>query len=354
MGIQTLIPAMTVAFIVTVAFMLALHPLAIKIGLVDRPGGRKRHDGNVPVVGGIAMLFGMMIGVYLLGPPTGGFISALIAGCLLVGIGAIDDGVSLPATTRVTAQIAAVLIMIFGAQLQLADIGDPFGIGITSMGRFSVIFTLIVSLTMINAYNLVDGIDGLAGSMAAIALLAIAIVAGLNSVFGVAALTVFASIIGFLLFNYPVGWNRSVRSFMGDAGSTLLGFAIVWLTLGIAQGAERVISPVHCLWFAGVPIFDCLTCFVRRSLKGKSPLTPGRDHFHHVLKRGGFGVRQILGVLTGLQFVYASIGLLGFFGGLPDIVMFAGWSVLGLSQYWIIQTIAKSHRLYRWHQVRPA
>ncbi len=348
-----LLPSSMVAFVVTVAFMLALHPLAVQIGLVDRPGGRKRHNGNIPIIGGLAMFAGMAIGTFLLGLPPTAFLSAFVAGLLLIIVGAIDDGISLPPAARIVTQIAVVLIMIYGANLQLADIGDPFGTGIISMGRFTVIFTLLVSLTMINAYNLVDGIDGLAGSLAVVALLAVAVVAGTNSMFGAAAVTVAASVVGFLLFNLPVSWNREFRSFMGDAGSTLLGFSIVWLTLGIAQGAEQVISPVHCLWFAALPIFDCLTCFVRRCLKGKSPFTPGRDHFHHTLKRGGFSAVQKLGVLTGLQVIYAAVGVFGYFAGAPDFMMFAAWCVLGVSQRMIIRTIAVSHRVYRWSQLHP-
>ena len=353
MGIPTLIPAALVATIVTVAIMLALHPLAMKFGLVDEPGGRKRHEGSVPIIGGIAMFIGISIGVYLTGPPTVGFLSAFVAGSLLIVVGAIDDGISLPTSTRIIAQLAAVLIMIYGAGLQLSDVGAPFGTGVIMMGPFSLIFTIVVSLTMINAYNLVDGIDGLAGSLAIVALLAVALVAGTANIFGGVALIVVASIVGFLLFNYPFKWNRLLRSFMGDAGSTLLGFAIVWLTLGVAQGADRVISPVHCLWFAAVPIFDCLTCFVRRSLKRKSPFTPGRDHFHHTLRRGGFGVRGTLGILTGFQLIYATFGLIGHFAGVPDVVMFACWSVLGISQRKIIGTIARSHRWYLWSQAHP-
>ena len=346
-----LLPSSVVAFVVTVAFMLALHPLAIQMGLVDSPGGRKRHDGNIPIIGGIAMFAGMAVGTFLLGLPTTAFMSVLIAGLLLIIVGAIDDGISLPPVARIITQIAVVLIMIYGANLQLVDIGDPFGTGVISMGRFTVIFTLLVSLTMINAYNFVDGIDGFAGSLAVVALLAVAVVAGTNSIFGATAVTVVASIIGFLLFNLPVTWNREFRSFMGDAGSTLLGFSIVWLTLGIAQGAEAVISPVHCLWFAALPIFDCLTCFVRRCRKGKSPFTPGRDHFHHLLRRGGFSARRRLGILTGLQIIYAAIGIFGYFAGVQDYVMFAAWSVLGVSQRSIIHTIAVSHRVYRWSQL---
>ena len=91
---------------------------------------------------------------------------------------------------------------------------------------------------------------------------------------------------------------------------------------------------------------------MRRVLKGKSPFTPGHDHFHHTLVRGGFGVRQKLGILTGLQAVYAIIGILGHFAGVADYYMFAAWSVLGISQYRIIRILARSYRLYRWSQAR--
>jgi len=244
--------------------------------------------------------------------------------------------------------------MIFGADHQLENIGAPFGTGIIPLGSFSVAFTVVVALTMINAYNLVDGLDGLSGSMAIIALLCVAAVSGVDSVFGPAAMVGVAAIVGFLVFNFPTSWNRPVRSFMGDAGSTLLGFMVVWVTLGISQGPEPVISPVHCLWFAAIPIFDCLSCFVCRSLKKKSPFTPGRDHFHHSLRRGAFGVRATVLILGGFQLVYATTGLIGHFVGVPDVVMFTVWSILGLSQRWTIRRIARAHRGYRMSLARTS
>ena len=348
MTANLVIPAVFIAMIVAISFMLALRPLALRVGLVDKPGGRKRHEGHIPIIGGIAIFAGFFAGLFtgvtLVETDPGASLTAFVACALLLIIGVIDDSLTLPATARMTAQVGAVLIMIYGGGHQLSDIGDPFGTGLISMGQFTLVFTLLVTLTMINAYNLVDGIDGLAGSLGLIALLSVALVAGTSSLYGGAAMVAAAAVVGFLMFNFPVVWNRPVRTFMGDAGSTMLGFMIVWLTLGVAQGAERAISPVACLWFAAIPIFDCLTCFVRRALKGKSPFSPGRDHFHHTLTRSGFGVRQVLGILTGLQIIYALVGLAGNFYGIPDYVLFSAWSVLGLSQRWVIRKIAKSHR----------
>ncbi len=325
--------------------MLALRPVAKAVGLIDRPGGRKSHVGDVPVMGGIAMFMGIFSGLLIVMGATPEYASLLFASFLLVSIGVLDDKFALPTGVRLATQFAVAIIMIYGAGLYLQDIGNPFGIGVIELGFLAGPFTIIVALTVINAYNLVDGVDGLAGSLAAIALLGLAAIGGYASPMSAMALAVAAAIAGFLCVNFPVIWNRPVRSFMGDAGSTLLGFTIVWITLGLAQGEVRAVSPVVCLWLAAIPIFDCLTCFVRRAAKGRSPFTPGRDHFHHYLKRGGLGVRQVLAVLTGFQLLYALVAVVGFYMAIPDFAMFAGWALFGLMQRKMIKMIAKYNRI---------
>jgi UDP-GlcNAc:undecaprenyl-phosphate GlcNAc-1-phosphate transferase len=339
--------AILVAFIVTTVFMTAFRPVAKAIGLVDKPGGRKRHAGEIPIIGGLAMFAGVFSALTLFHTENYPLSPLLVASAILVFIGATDDRFHIPPPPRLVAQIGAVLLMVYGTGLSLSNIGDPLGMGEILMGRFTLIFTVLVALSMINAYNLVDGVDGLAGSLSLVALGSVAVIAGPGHPAMFVALVFVGAIVGFLLFNFPTSWNRRVRSFMGDAGSTLLGFSIVWVTLGVSQGPERLVSPVHCLWFASIPIFDFFTCFVRRVSKGKSPFMPGRDHFHHTLMRGGFGVRGTLGVLTGLQLVYAIIGLVGHFAGVSDKAMFTMWAVLGLSQRFIIRLVSRQSRAYR-------
>jgi len=181
--------------------------------------------------------------------------------------------------------------------------------------------------------------------MALIALVAIALVSGYQSPMSWIALVAAASILGFLHFNFPTRHNRKVRTFMGDAGSTFVGLVIVWVTIGVSQGPNAIVTPVVCLWFVAMPVFDLFTCFARRALKGHSPFRPGRDHFHHILQRGGMGVRSVLIVLTGLQVIYAIIGLIGHFAGAADAVMFAAWAIIGVSQHWFIRRYAVMFRL---------
>ena len=342
-----ILPGSAIALVVTIVFMSALRPLAKSVGLVDRPGGHKAHVGDVPIIGGVAMFIGAFAGLVLIQGATVLIATLLLASCLLVVIGVLDDKYALSAGVRIATQVAVVLMMFYGSGFQLTDIGDPFGIGVVSLGPFTLICTTIVSLTVINAYNFIDGADGLAGSLVLVALLAIALVGGYSEPSTAIALTVSASVVGFLMFNFPVPWNRRVRTFMGDAGSTFLGFTILWVVLGASQGADRLISPVIGLWFAAVPIHDCLTCFVRRTWAGKSPFKPGRDHFHHVLNRGAPQARRTIVILTALQIVYAGIGLAGHYAGAPDALMFAGWSILGLTHFLLIRKLAAYKRWFR-------
>ncbi len=338
--------------LVTALMMFALKPLALELHFVDSPGGRKRHVGEVPVIGGVAMFIGVAIGIALLPSSSGEVWLLLVAGGLLVAVGIIDDRFELPASVRLIAQLAAVLIMVFGAGLMMRDIGDPLWIGRILLGPFALVTTILIFASVINAYNMSDGLDGLCGSMVLVSLVAIAFVSAAGSMTRALALTVSAAIIGFLLFNLPIGRRRPFRAFMGDAGSTFLGLSVVWLMVGICQGPERVISPVHGLWFAAVPIFDLFTCFVLRAASGRSPFSSGRDHFHHVLREKGMSVRSSVATLVGLQALYASFGIVSHYAGTPESLLFTLWALLGFGQRRVVQAIGSIYA--RVHNIQSA
>ncbi len=340
-----MLPSIAIAFFITLIFMIALRPLAKSIGLVDMPGGRKQHVGEVPIVGGIAIFLGSAGGLVVSPGDHPFLLPGLVASGLIVAIGVLDDKYSLPASARLTTQIVAVLIMAFGANFIMTNIGDPFGFGVIELGPSALIVTVLITVSVINAFNMIDGVDGLAGTMALIALISVALVAGYNAPVATVALIAAASILAFLMFNFPTPYNRTVRTFMGDAGSMLIGIFVVWITMRISQVPDAIASPVVCLWFVAIPIYDLFTRFVRRALNGHSPFRPGRDHFHNTLARAGLGVRSVLGFLAGLQLIYALIGLTGHFAGASDVVMFTAWSFLGISQHWIVTKYAARYRL---------
>jgi len=337
----------SISLAVTLLLMAALRPLAVNVGLVDRPGGRKAHIGEVPVVGGMAMFAGIFFGFALIPHLDSGYWYLLLSGLLLVVVGVLDDRYDIPAGIRLVAQTCAVIIMVYGGGLVVWNLGNPLGIGNIDLGPFALIFTVLVTLTVVNSFNLVDGVDGLAGSMTIIALLSIVLAGGSSVDTSVIAGVVIASVLGFLVFNYPVYANRRLRSFMGDAGSTLLGLIVVWLTIRVSQGATSQMSPVIGLWFVSIPLFDLFSCFVRRIAKGRSPFRPGREHFHHMLYRAGMSVRQTLGVLTTIALAYAIFGLMGHWYGIPDAAMFYVWATCGAFQFLVLRKASALFRHYR-------
>ena len=341
------IEAALIAFTVVLLFAFALRPVAHAVGLLDRPGGRKTHVGVVPIIGGLCMYLGMLAVLPLVEPPIHGQAPFLVAAGLLVAVGAIDDRFDLLPAVKLMTQGTAALILCLGAGLVARDLGNILFFGDIPLGFLALPFTVLVTISVINAFNMLDGIDGLAGSVALASLVVVAITSLLFG--GGAGLTLaviaIAAVVGFLVVNFPAKFNRPVRTFMGDAGSTMLGFTVVWLGLRLAHGPESVISPVTALWIAALPIFDLFISFGRRLSNGQSPLASDREHFHHILQRAGLTDRQVLLVMGGGAFLVGMTGVLAHRAGVSDGVLFLGLIALGLAQLW---TIRRAWRLARW------
>src|SRR5437868_9906976 len=293
------------------------------------------------------MFIGILVAPMTAVQPTGRA-TLLVPAALLVIVGVIDDRYHVGVSARLAAQTCAVLVMMIGGGLYLRDIGDPFGTGRLGLGILAIPGSVLVALSVINAFNFIDGIDGLAASMAVIGLAAAGLATGLGAPAVRVAAMACGAILGFLLFNFPAFRNRRLRTFMGDAGSTLLGFIVVWFALSISQGADRSLSPVAALWFALMPLSDFFSCVVRRVARGKMPLHAGREHFHYVLMRAGLSGRQVLAVLVAFSVFYAAVGMIGASQKLPDWALFAPWiTLLGLQSF-IIRRLAVHLRHRRW------
>jgi UDP-GlcNAc:undecaprenyl-phosphate GlcNAc-1-phosphate transferase len=318
------------SFIVTVVFMFALRPVAVAVGLVDIPGGRKRHDGPVPIVGGIAMSIGLAFGTALSAHPQ--FWNPTLLGIfLLVVVGTIDDRFDLPANVRLIAQSGAALLVVLGANLLVSSIGEPLFFEVR-LGPFALPFTVLFVITMVNAFNLIDGIDGLAGALALLTFLALTIVGVGAPVFPMIAVTA-AVVAAYLLFNLPLGFNRPVRAFMGDAGSTFLGLLIAAVGVHLSQGAEAKLSPVIGLWFVAVPVFDLFSTIFRRLAERKSPFAPDHEHLHHVLVEHGLSRTETFVCVLALAVCFAAVGILGHVFVIPDGMMFMLWFAGGVVYY---------------------
>ena len=325
--------------------LLKFRPLAVTIGLVDKAGHLKRHGENVPMIGGLAIFVGYFFVLAAHPVLLEANAAFLVCGALIVVMGTLDDRFPLSPMLRLAIHIVIAAMAISSAGLTVQNIGAPFATGVIELGWFAMPFAVLVFVGGINAWNMIDGIDGLASVLAFIALgflLVVAISSG--GALPANLLALLCSIGAFFLFNLPFRGLRRHRTFLGDAGSMFLGFAVVWHALALSQNSSAVISPVTALWFVALPVYDVITTTLRRVLKGVSPLAGDRQHLHHLLQDHGLSIRQTLLVMAALALLGGLIGLSSHYAGISDGAMFALFASLGAAYFLGVRRLAQGAR----------
>ena len=316
------------SFLACVLAVLALHPGAATAGLVDRPDARKRHVGEVPLIGGIAITMAVWIGS-LMYMRTQGYYVALLGGLsMLAVVGVMDDLRNIPAVPKLLAQIFAAILMTSWGGVYLMSLGDLFGRREIDLVNWGIPLTLFAVVAVANAMNMSDGIDGLCGGLAFVIFAWFAYVAGeLGNGAAQRICVVFCgALLGFLIFNVRTPLRGKVRIFLGDAGSLMLGFAIAWFAVELSQArynGGKHVPPVVMLWILGFILIDLLAVVLRRALKGRNPLSADRTHLHHILSRLGFWPNSIVWIIVASNAVMGLIGVLGWKMGVPDQWLFA-------------------------------
>lgn len=320
MGSQPLI----MAFLATAASVSILRPIAKALGWVDKPGGRKHHVKATPVIGGPAMLLGFFAGgVGLLE----GFEGTVIAACLMFTVGLFDDRFDLSARFKLLTQIGAACAIVFIDGLVVRDLGNPLGLGTLPLGAFAIPLTLFAIVGFLNAVNMADGADGVAGTIAlvlAASLLAIAQLAGITPPPALALLT--ACLLAFLLYNFPFREKRKAKLFMGDSGALMVGAILAGSALQLVadhRGEAAPIPPILIAVSLAPPVFDCLLLMGRRLSKGRSPMSPDRDHLHHIFERAGLGKRSTAVAIAAYLMINAAMALSVWQLGLPELALTA-------------------------------
>jgi len=267
----------------TLALVPVFRRLAVRMRAVDIPDERKVHAAPMPRTGGLAMATGTFVPVLFWMPAAGFVPPVMLASGLVVAAGFFDDLKELGFRAKFAAQVAAALIVIFWGQVQIRSLGGLLPDGQMLPDLVAIPLTVVAIVGVTNAINLSDGLDGLAGG---ISLLSFLCLAYLGHQSGNAAATLIAAAVcgalfGFLRFNtFPAS------VFMGDAGSQLLGFLAITLSLGITQKSPY--SPLLPLVLLGFPVFDTVRVMLERMSRGLPPFKADRNHFHHKLLSLGF------------------------------------------------------------------
>ncbi|RLM26391.1 undecaprenyl-phosphate alpha-N-acetylglucosaminyl 1-phosphate transferase [Brenneria alni] len=325
----------TVIFISAFIALFLARKAAIKVGLVDKPNARKHHHGHIPYVGGISIYLALWI-LYAFHPEwLPEFSVYMICASVLLVVGVLDDRFDLPVFPRVVLQaMVAVLMMYFG--LHLSTLGNIFFGHEVALGLFGYIVTLFAVWGAINAFNMVDGIDGLLGSLSTVTFGALAVLFWLGGKTELAqwSLCLLIVLIPYIMLNLGIPLGQKFKVFMGDAGSTLIGFTVIWLLILATQGEEAIINPVTALWLIAIPLMDMTTIMVRRILRGHSPFRPDREHLHHILIRGGLKPRQALVVITGFALFLAAIAIVAERAGVAESIMLNAFIVMFVGYFW--------------------
>jgi UDP-GlcNAc:undecaprenyl-phosphate GlcNAc-1-phosphate transferase len=318
------------AAFVTALLILVLRRPALRWKLVDHPGGRKRHGAPVPLTGGVAITAGFVCALAASFAAFGEYTPFFAGVLLLTLVGLLDDVGEMSAGTKLLFQLLAAVLMTSWGNNFLVNLGDLFGTNPINTRNWAIPLTLLAVLAVINAMNMLDGLDGLAGGLAFVMLAFFAAFAWTVGDLNAAKILVVlgGAVAGFLLFNLPWPLRGRHRTFMGDAGSMVLGFSIAWFAVALTQrGGHAVPAPVM-LWVLGIVLMDVFTVTVRRLVRRRSPMAPDRDHIHHVLLRRGMGPRATLATLLAVNAALAAVGMALWRQGVPDRWIF--WSFLGV------------------------
>ncbi len=293
-----IILALAVGFLMSFASTPTVIALANRIKAIDVPKDERRvHKKPIPLIGGLAIFYGFVISVLCFAVIEREILGILIGSVIIVTVGVIDDMRNLNAKVKLLFQIIATAIVIyFGIDIQY--VANPFatwfGPMYINLGLWSIPITMIWIIGITNAVNLIDGLDGLAvgvSSIASVALLSLTLISqNLNAAIVTAALA--GAGFGFLPYNF-----NPAKIFMGDTGSTFLGFVLACISIQGIMKMYALVSFAVPILILGLPIFDTLFAILRRLLTGRSIMSPDRGHLHHRLLDMGFSQKQTVAIL---------------------------------------------------------
>lgn len=263
--------------------------------LVDQPNARKLQQIPIPVLGGIAVFFGIVLATLVAGTmmDCGELLPLLAAMVVMLYMGAMDDVIGLSPGTRLVAETLAILGLIYGGSGCISSLHGLWGVGDFSWW-IAVPLTVFAGVGIINAMNMIDGINGLSCGVCSMCAILFGCVFAKNGdlVSAIMSFAVVAALFPFLLHNVFGGTSRM---FIGDAGTMVMGLLMAWCVIRLLSPSDTIIQPeqetapvAQALAILALPVFDALRVMTLRMLHGRSPFSADKTHLHHAFV--GLGV----------------------------------------------------------------
>jgi UDP-GlcNAc:undecaprenyl-phosphate/decaprenyl-phosphate GlcNAc-1-phosphate transferase len=301
--LQTFI-AFIIAFLIAYLSTPVFRKMALALNIVDMPGERKIHTTPTPLLGGLAIYLGVVGSFFFFAESFRSLAPIFICATIILYMGTYDDIKGLSARLRLFIQILLALILILnGVRITFL----PHNIW-GNIGEILVTVIWIVGVT--NAYNYLDGLDGLATGSAIINFLSFLVILYHTNQYalGLAIAIIAGSCLGFLPYNF----FGKTRMFLGDAGSTFIGFSLACIAIQGNWAGDNVVRLSIPILILGVPIFDMIFTTVMRIKEQKIKNIiewlkyGGKDHFHHYLV--DLGLKQ-KGAVLFIYYITFSLGL---------------------------------------------
>jgi UDP-GlcNAc:undecaprenyl-phosphate GlcNAc-1-phosphate transferase len=329
-----MVRAGAIAFFATIAVVPLVRRFCIRWGLYDLNGPLKIHVGAIPRLGGVAIILSLVAGVVfnhqfdeMQARPF------LIVLTLIWAVGFVDDIQGLSPILRLAIQIAGGFLLWYGGW-RLPWFENP-AINLAGVCLLAVVF--------INAFNFLDGADGLCAGVTGIIAVAYIFLPGvaLSELGSLVAWSLLGASLGFLFFNFP----PNAKIFMGDSGSTVLGFCIVFLGIDFCHSSAPNLNGATVLFpivVASLPLFDAILAVSRRLLGGRDLLHGDRRHYYDLLGELGWTPRKValttyaltagICAIAGLVLKCDFRQALSLSMGTAGILLVAGWRLGSLRQ----------------------
>jgi UDP-N-acetylmuramyl pentapeptide phosphotransferase/UDP-N-acetylglucosamine-1-phosphate transferase len=360
---EMVISGIILPFLSAMVLTFIVHPFIVKIAkereLVDNPDARKLQKKPVPVLGGIAVFWGIVVGagVTSIFFHSNALFTCIVAMTVMLFIGSGDDLVGLSPIVRLFLEVLVIAFIVKMDGTNMNDFHGLFGIGKLPV-YYSLPLTAIAGCGIINAINMIDGVDGLSSGFCVMACLVFGVffTLAIDGTMSVMCCLSAGALIPFFIHNV---FGKTSKMFIGDGGSTMMGMLMVIFCLHIIDNDSKMAESftnmgviAFCLSVLSVPVFDTLRVMIGRIAKGISPFKADKSHLHHLFIEMGFShIGTSVTVIT-LDFINILIWMFVYYGlEWGPTKQFAVVVIVGLINtcgiYYIVRRLNHNNIFYR-------
>ena len=268
---------MIIYLILIFILIFLISKISYILNLVDNPNQRKKHSKPTAYTGGLAISLSYICSLQIFETYIYSLNIITSIASLMAIVGFIDDKYNLNIGGKLSLQVIPIIYLIIIESLNLTHIGD-YNYFKLELNSFSIPFTLLCVMFLINAFNYFDGLDGVL-SFTSISVLGILYFLIADENIKLFLIIILLPICFFLLFNFSI-FNLP-KLFLGDNGSLLLGFIIAFILIYFAN--QRIVHPILLAWSVSIFVYEFISINLIRLKNKKNPFKAGQDHLHHIL-----------------------------------------------------------------------